>query len=186
MSAGPTPADWHAREGDEVLVVLGSDWAGLSRDEAGRRLEEHGPNRLPRATGPSAIALLLGQVRSPLMYALLASAAVAAAFGELEDAAVVLAVVVLNALLGFAQEYKAGRAIAALAELVAEPARVQREDAWVQVPAEEVVPGDLVSVAQGDRGVSADLRVLRAGSLVILPVTWVEERWRVRRARIDP
>ena len=75
-----------------------------------------------------------------------------------------LAVVVLNALIGFAQEYRAGRAIAALAELVAEPARVRRDGAWVEIPAEEVVPGDLVEVAQGDR-VAADLRLLDAAAL---------------------
>ena len=164
VGARPTPTGWHSREADDVLHALGSGPAGLTEGEARTRLAEHGPNRLPRATGPSALALLLGQVRSPLMYALLASAAVAAAFGEIEDAAVVLAVVVLNALIGFVQEYRAGRAIAALAELVAEPALVQRQDAWVQVPAEEVVPGDVVSVAQGDR-VSADLRVLHAERL---------------------
>ena len=76
----------------------------------------------------------------------------------------VLAVVVLNALIGFAQEYRAGRAIAALAELVAEPARVRRDGAWVEIPAEQVVPGDLLEVAQGDR-VAADLRLLDAAAL---------------------
>ena len=75
-----------------------------------------------------------------------------------------LAVVVLNALIGFAQEYRAGRAIAALAELVAEPARVRRDGAWVEIPAEQVVPGDLVEVAQGDR-VAADVRLLDAAAL---------------------
>ena len=75
-----------------------------------------------------------------------------------------LAVVVLNALIGFAQEYRAGRAIAALAELVAERRRVRRDGAWIEVPAEHVVPGDLLDVAQGDR-VAADLRLLEASSL---------------------
>jgi P-type E1-E2 ATPase len=76
----------------------------------------------------------------------------------------VLAVVVLNALIGFAQEYRAGRAIAALAELVAEPARVRRDGAWVEIAAEQVLPGDLLEVAQGDR-VAADLRLLDATAL---------------------
>ena len=98
------------------------------------------------------------------MYALLLSAAAAAAFGELEDAAVVLAVVVLNTIIGFLQEYRAGRAIAALADLVAEPALVRRDDAWIEVPAELVVPGDVLSVAEGDR-VSADVRLLHAERL---------------------
>ena len=159
-----TTHEWHARSGEAALQALESSASGLSAEEARARLGRHGPNRLPQAAGPSAIGLLLAQVRSPLIYALLLSAAVAAAFGELEDAAVVLAVVVLNTIIGFLQEYRAGRAIAALADLVAEPALVRRDDAWIQVPAELVVPGDVMSVAQGDR-VSADVRLLRAERL---------------------
>ena len=164
MPARASDHDWHARASEEVLRALESTATGLSDREAQARLAAHGPNRLPQATGPSAAELLLAQVRSPLMYALILSAAAAAAFGELEDAAVVLAVVVLNALIGFVQEYRAGRAIAALADLVAEPALVRRDDAWMQVPAELIVPGDVLSVAPGDR-VSADLRLLHAERL---------------------
>ena len=162
-SVAPTP-EWHARSGEDALEALGSSSTGLSEQEARARLAAHGPNRLPQTAGPSAVGLLLAQVRSPLMYALLLSAAAAAAFGELEDAAVVLAVVVLNTIIGFLQEYRAGRAIAALADLVAEPALVRRDDAWIEVPAELVVPGDVLSVAEGDR-VSADVRLLRAERL---------------------
>jgi calcium-translocating P-type ATPase len=161
---GPAPADWHAAEADAVLQALGSSREGLSTAEAQARLEAHGPNRLPEASGPSALHLLLGQVRNPLMYALVAAAVVAAAFGELEDAAVVLAVVVLNTAIGFLQEYRAGRAIAALAALVAEPAVVRRDDGWLRVSAAEVVPGDVLAVGQGDR-ISADARVLHAERL---------------------
>ena len=104
------------------------------------------------------------QVANPLIYALLASAAIAIALGELEDGLVVAAVVVLNTLIGFVQEFRAGRAIAALVELVAEPATVQRDGHWVRVSADEVVPGDLVALAAGDR-VPADVRLLRADAL---------------------
>jgi calcium-translocating P-type ATPase len=156
--------DWHAESGEAALRALESTTGGLSDEEARARLQQHGPNRLPQAAGPSAAGLLLAQVRSPLMYALLLAAAAAAAFGELEDAAVVLAVVVLNTLIGFLQEYRAGRAIAALADLVAEPALVRRDDAWIEAPADLVVPGDVLSVGQGDR-VSADVRLLHAERL---------------------
>ena len=155
---------WHARARDDVLEALGTREEGLAEAAAAERLAEHGPNRLPVETGPSAAALLVRQLRSPLIYALLASAAVALALGEREDAGVVLAVVILNTLIGFAQEYRAGQAIAALAELVAEPARVRRDGSWEEIPAERVVPGDIVSVAQGDR-VAADLRILAAERL---------------------
>jgi magnesium-transporting ATPase (P-type) len=147
-----------------VLDSLGGEEEGLSGAQAAERLERYGPNRLPRVQGPSAWSLLARQVASPLLYALLASAAVAIALGELEDGLVVLAVVVLNSAIGFVQELRAGRAIAALAELVTEPAAVHRDGRWLEVPAEEVVPGDLVDLAAGDR-VPADVRLLHADAL---------------------
>jgi calcium-translocating P-type ATPase len=147
-----------------VLDSLGGGEEGLSGAQAAERLARYGPNRLPRVQGPSAWSLLARQVASPLLYALLASAAVAIALGELEDGLVVLAVVVLNSAIGFVQELRAGRAIAALAELVAEPAAVHRDGRWLEVPAEEVVPGDLVALAAGDR-VPADVRLLHADAL---------------------
>src|SRR5512144_199532 len=105
--AGSAPADpaWHATPADEVLTRLESRPGGLTTVEAQRRLAEHGPNALTRQRGPSAWQVLLRQCTSPLIYALLASAAVAYALGDVPDGTVVLAVVVLNALIGFAQEY---------------------------------------------------------------------------------
>jgi len=137
---------------------------GLSTDEASRLLAEHGPNRLTRQRGPSAWAVLGRQFASPLIYALLASAVVAVVVGDLADGAVVLGVVVLNALIGFVQEHRAGRAIQALAQLVAEPATVLRDERWTRVDAEDLVPGDVVSVEAGAR-VAADLRILEAHGL---------------------
>jgi calcium-translocating P-type ATPase len=157
-------SDWHATPGSEVIAALDADPDGLSEADALARLERFGPNRLPEASGPSAARLLLDQVRSPLMWALLAAAALALALGEIADGLVVLAVVTLNALIGFAQEYRAGQAIAALAELVAEPARVRRDGVWREIPADQVVPGDVIEVAQGDR-VAADVRLLDAAAL---------------------
>lgn len=142
-----------------MLRILGTTAEGLSWEEARSRLVQYGPNRLPVTKGPSALALLLEQVTSPLIYALVASAAVAFAFGEVDDGVVVLAVVILNSLIGFGQEYRAGRAIAALSDLVAEPARVRRDGEWVELPAEELVPSDVVAVAEGER-ITADVRLL--------------------------
>lgn len=90
-----------------------------------------------------------------------ASAAVAFVLGDVPDGAVVLAVVVLNALIGFVQEYRAGKAIQALAQLVSEPARVRRDGRWTQAGADALVPGDVVSLEAGER-VVADLRILQA------------------------
>ena len=147
-----------------MVAELQAGPGGLSAADAHARLERVGPNRLPEAPARPPLELLLDQLRTPLIWALLAAGGIALALGEIEDGLVVLAVVVLNALIGFAQEYRAGRAIAALAELVAEPARVRRDGAWVEIPAEDVVPGDLLEVAQGDR-VAADVRLLDAAAL---------------------
>ena len=137
---------------DEVLARLESRPDGLTIVEAQRRLAEHGPNALTRQRGPSAWQVLLRQCTSPLIYALLASAAVAFALGDVPDGTVVLAVVVLNALIGFVQEYRAGKAIQALAQLVSEPARVRRDGRWTQAGAERLVPGDVVSLEAGGAG----------------------------------
>jgi calcium-translocating P-type ATPase len=161
--ADPT-APWHAQASGDVLRELDAREDGLTSEEARSRAARYGLNRLPVSEGPSAVSLLVGQVKSPLVYALLASAAVAFAFGELENGAVVLAVVLLNTLIGFVQEYRAGRAIAAISQLVAQQARVRRDGAWVELPGEDVVPGDLVAVAEGDR-VAADLRLMATEGL---------------------
>ena len=161
----PDEVSWHATPAGEVLARLESRPEGLTAVEAQRRLVEHGPNALSRQGGPSAWQVLLRQVTSPLIYALLASAAVAFALGDVPDGAVVLAVVVLNALIGFAQEYRAGKAIEALAQLVSEPATVRRDGRWTQAGAEALVPGDVVSLEAGAR-VVADLRILQARGLL--------------------
>jgi magnesium-transporting ATPase (P-type) len=155
---------WHAVAGTQVLERLSSRPEGSDSAEAWRRLAAHGPNELTRRRGPSAWAVLVRQFTSPLIYALLVSAAVAFALGEMPDGSVVLGVVVLNALIGFVQEYRAGRAIQALAQLVSEPPMVRRDGEWRQLLAEQLVPGDVVSVEAGGR-IVADLRILDAHGL---------------------
>src|SRR5437868_365709 len=145
--AGPPPGGWHAASPEAVLNALDAGADGLSARDVRARLDRVGPNLIPETAAPSVGSLVLAELRTPLMGALIAAGAVALALGELEDGIVVLAVVTLNALIGVAQEYWAGRAIAALADLVAEPATVRREGAWTQLPAEALVPGDIVEVA---------------------------------------
>ena len=180
-ATAPERADWHARPAREVLERLSADEHGLSDEQVAARLRRHGPNRLPRVAGPSAWRLLARQFLSPLMYALLASSAIAIALGKVADGSVVLAVVALNALIGFVQEFRAGRAIAALAELVAEPATVRRDGRWLTVPAEDVVPGDVVGLAAGDR-VPADLRLLHDEALRTQEAALTGESEPVRKA----
>ena len=132
---GVSDRAWHATPAKDVMRALESAQDGLSSADAEARLRRFGPNALPEAAGPSAARLLVDQFRTPLIWTLLAASALALALGEVDDGLVVLAVVVLNACIGFVQEFRAGRAIAALAELVAEPARVRRDGAWVEIPA---------------------------------------------------
>ncbi|MCL4721322.1 MAG: cation-transporting P-type ATPase, partial [Gammaproteobacteria bacterium] len=109
----PSPA-WHALPTDEVLAALQSDPAGLAGPEAAARLGRDGPNQLPRAAGRSALRRLLQQFHNLLIYVLLAAAILAIGLGHLVDAAVILAVVILNALIGFIQEGRAERALEAI------------------------------------------------------------------------
>jgi len=153
--AGP----WHARSAGEALDALSAGREGLRAVDVQQRLLRYGPNELDRQRGPSWPVVLVRQFRSPLIYALGISAAVALALSEIADGVVVLVVVLGNAAVGFVQEYRAGKAIQALAQLLSEPARTRRDGVWTQVPPEGLVPGDVVEVAPGDR-VMADLRVL--------------------------
>lgn len=163
-SRGTTSFAWHAEPPDEVLEILDSGSEGLPSEEAARRLDEIGPNELPRASGPGIGALLWRQINDPLIYVLLASATLALLMGKFTDAGVVYGVVVLNMLIGFVQEYRAGRAIEALIHLVPEQTLVVRDGEQFSLPAHELVPGDVVVLQAGDR-VPADMRVLYSRSL---------------------
>jgi Ca2+-transporting ATPase len=159
----PRPEDvqpsWHALTADEALARTASGSDGLTTAEAAKRLATHGPNLLARTGGDGAWRILWRQIDSPLILVLVAAAAVAAALGEVTDAAVVGAVVLINTLIGFFQEYRASRAIEALASLVPDGATALRDGDRRAVPVAELVPGDLVALASGDK-VPADLRLL--------------------------
>jgi len=137
---------------------------GLPEDEAARRLREHGPNRLAPPKGTPAWLRFLHQFHQPLVYILLAATAVTAFLGEWVDASVILAVVLLNAVVGFLQEAKAEKAIASLSRMLACHAAVLRDGRTLRIDAEGVVPGDVVLLQSGDR-VPADLRLIRAKGL---------------------
>jgi magnesium-transporting ATPase (P-type) len=159
----PTPP-WHALPAAEVLGRLDTTPEGLRTAEATSRLARHGPNRLPEAKRRSALARFLDQFRNLLIGVLLVSAAISALLGEGLDAAVIVAVVVLNAVFGFIQEGKAEAALAAISGLLAPRAAVLRDGARRDLDAADLVPGDVVLVEAGDR-VPADLRLLSAHGL---------------------
>jgi magnesium-transporting ATPase (P-type) len=158
---------WHALPAEAATAELGSDGAhGLSTAEAGARLTRYGPNVLPRKAGPSVGKLLWRQVNNPIVYLLLASAALAIALGKTLDGVVVLGAVVVNAIIGFLQESRASRAIEALSRMVPQDAQVVRDGRALSVPSSELVPGDVVLLAPGER-VPADVRLLAARNLQV-------------------
>lgn len=150
---------WHAMAPDEVAQALSTDpRSGLAADEAARRLAEHGPNIITPRRGRSALARFLLQFHAALVYILIAAGVVTAILGEWVDCAVIIGVVLVNAIVGFVQESKAAHAIEALARTMSSQATVLREGRRIQIPAEGLVPGDVVVVASGDK-VPADLRL---------------------------
>jgi len=148
------------------LAGLEAEADGLSGAAAQARLERHGPNRIAPAKRESLFSRLGRQFHSLLIYVLLASAVAALVMGEWVDCLVILAVVGLNAVIGLVQEGKAEEALAAVARLMALAARVRRDGLVRMISAEEVVPGDRIELAAGDR-VPADLRVLSVRDLEI-------------------
>ncbi|MCW2830966.1 MAG: cation transporter [Aeromicrobium sp.] len=153
------PASWHYLEVGETLEALSAELGGLSAEDAERRFQVYGPNTIDHDDGLPWWRVLARQFASPLIYALIASAGVAFAFGEVVNGAVVLAVVLLNSAIGFIQEFRAGKAISALAEMVAAPANTLRSGEWTRIAADLLVPGDVVKMSSGDQ-VVADLRLL--------------------------
>ena len=155
----------HARSPEEVALELDSDpERGLSAKGAATRLVTAGPNRLPAPVRPAYVAIALRQLADPLVALLLGAAVVSGAIGEQLEAAAIAAIVVLNAVLGFVQEAGAERAVLALRSTVQRTAAVVRDGREVRVPVEDVVPGDLVVLREGDR-VPADARLVAAERL---------------------
>lgn len=163
----PAHASPHAASAAAVVARLGSDpQRGLDVDEAAERLATTGPNRLPAAERPAYGAIAARQLLDPLVALLVSAAVVSAAIGEVLEAGVIAAIVVLDAVLGFAQDVAAERAVLALRGSVVHTASVIRDGQEREVPADEVVPGDLVVVREGDR-VPADARLVSAELLEV-------------------
>ncbi|MFZ2869975.1 cation-translocating P-type ATPase, partial [Zavarzinia sp.] len=158
--------NWHARPIAEVYRHLDSGPDGLGPEEAARRLTEHGPNSLAAGKSTSPVLRFLGQFNNALIYFLLASAVAAAAIGHLVDAGVIMAVTVINAVVGFLQEGKAEKALAAIAAMVSPRANVLRGGTRQGIAVADLVPGDIVLIEAGDR-VPADLRLTRASALLV-------------------
>jgi P-type Ca2+ transporter type 2C len=156
---------WHALSPDEALTQQETSVAdGLAQDEVRRRQERYGPNTLPSKQAPSLLKIILHQIANPLIYVLLAAAAVSLLIGDIKDAVFILLVITLNATIGTIQEHKAEASASALQRLLSIQVRVRRGGRDRTVDAEVLVPGDIVLLESGNK-VPADLRLLEARSL---------------------
>jgi magnesium-transporting ATPase (P-type) len=157
---------WYTLEADETSDRLGTGGTGLTAEEAAVRLERYGPNEVEPERPTPGWKLLLHQLHDTLIYVLLAAAAVTAFLEEWADTSVIVAVVVLNTLIGYVQEARAQRAVRALARMTASTATVVRDGIAREIPGREVVPGDLLQLTSGDR-VPADLRLVSVRDLEV-------------------
>ncbi len=158
---------WHALSADQVLEKLRSSAKeGLSEQEASERLRQYGQNVLPEAKKPSQLLRFFKQFNNVLIYILLVAAGLTLSMGHYVDTIVILAVVVINALIGFIQENRAEKAMDAIRNILALAAHVVRGGKRMEVEAQDLTPGDIVRLKPGDK-VPADLRLITANNLKI-------------------
>jgi Ca2+-transporting ATPase len=158
--------NWHNLDISEVLASLSSDRTGLSNEEAQHRLVEFGPNELAGKEKISPWAIFFEQFKNFLIIILLVAVVLSAIMGEIADAIVIFVIVIFAAGLGFIQEYRAERAMEALKRMAAPMASVIRNGRETEISAQELVPGDIVLLATGDR-IPADARLIEAINLKV-------------------
>ena len=157
---------WHTRSTETVFSLLNSTPAGLTAAEAVQRLAEHGPNELQAAHRISPWTLLFEQFKNVLIVILLVATALSAFLGHGVEAIAIAVIVLFAVLLGFVQEYRAERAIEALRQMAAPTATVLHDGDEIEVPARDLVPGDVILLRAGDK-VPADARLIESINLQI-------------------
>lgn len=157
-------SNWYVMEVNEVLKSLNSGLEGLTRSEVSTRLEKYGANELAEKEKISALKIFIDQFKSFLIIILLAATVVSAFIGEWLDAIIIFAIVIACALLGLYQEFKSEKAVEALKKVAALTARVIRKGEEVEIPARDIVPGDIVVLRTGDK-VPADCRLIEEMNL---------------------
>ena len=160
-------SEWYKLEADEVVQKLEtSPTDGLSSDEATKRLEQYGLNELVEKGAKSPWLILLDQFKDAMVIILFIAALVSLALGEEVDVIIILAIVVLNAVIGFTQEYRAEQAVAALKKLSVPHVKVRRDGRYEEISALNIVPGDIVMLEAGNL-VPADGRLIETANLKI-------------------
>lgn len=159
--------NWHSMTAEEVLSKLDSNHEGISSKQAKERLSQQGPNQLESPTKPSPLRIFIGKFKDYMVLVLIFAAIISFIAGETTNAYVILGIVVLVAIIGFVQEYKAEKAMEALREMVAPEADVIRDGRLSTIPAAELVFGDVIFLEAGDK-VPADGRILEESSLQVI------------------
>jgi P-type Ca2+ transporter type 2C len=160
----PAEPAWYRLSAAEVLSALAADTGGLSEAAAQARLQQHGPNELIEQGAKSPLLMLREQFTNVMVLILLAAAGLSLLLGKYFEAGAVLAIVVLFAVLGFLQEYRAERAIASLKKLAVPQVRVYRQGRLVEIASRDLVPGDVISLEAGNL-LPADVRMLESVNL---------------------
>jgi len=157
---------YYQRQIKDIYDELNTSPDGLSSEEAKKRLEKYGPNKLQEKKKVSPLKLLIQQIKDPLIYILIAAAIVTVIIQQYIDTAVIMAVVIINTIVGFFQEFKAEKAMEALKKLAAPKATAIRDSNDKKINATELVPGDVVTLSSGNK-VPADVRIIKAKQLSI-------------------
>ena len=150
---------WHSMKAEDVLTALRAGPGGLRSEDSRRRLGEFGPNELAERKRVTPLQIFLGQFNDVFVIMLLIAAGIAFLVGETVDAVTIAAIVSLNSIVGFVQEYRSEKAFEAMKKMTAPKARVLRDGTESMVPARDLVPGDILLLEEGDRA-PADARVL--------------------------
>lgn len=157
---------WHASSDEDVINFLETSEMGLSSEQAAERLSQYGSNKLDEGKKKTFFEMLLSQFKDFMIWVLIAAALISGLLGEWVDAAIIMVVVILNAVMGAIQESRAESALEALAQMAAPFAKVMRDGAVKKIPAEDLVIGDLVLLEAGD-SVPADMRLISCNSLKV-------------------
>src|SRR5215831_5258377 len=156
--------NWHQFDISKTLDLLGTSEIGLTSEEALRRLSVYGPNVIKAEARRTPLRIMVGQFTDFMILVLIAAAIISGIIGDLKDTIVIAAIVVLNGIIGFIQEYRAEQALEALQKMAAPSASVIRDERSASIPAVEIVPGDIVMLEAGGI-VPADLRLIESEQL---------------------
>jgi len=157
---------WHQKEIGEVFEELHSSFQGLSLEEAQQRLQQYGPNELTEKKKTSLFMMFLSQFRDFMIIVLIAAAIISGIIGELSDTIAIIVIVCLNAVIGFVQEYRAEKAMAALKKMAAPGATIMRDGMPANIAAVQIVPGD-IAILEAGMVVPADMRLVEAFRLTV-------------------